>query len=242
MPLLASIVTALGGVPIGQTEVPLLKQILLLIEQNGTGSGGGGAPTGPASGDLSSNYPGPTVAKVAGQTPTVTGLSLLTAADTAAARAALGIFPSLPTWTWAAGGTASSQEFATGNNAISSTASIAFNQTAKYGDADWDTFFASLPGALSGSGLILILTDSLGRPSVFRVTAIATGGGVASLDVTAMVFQSGNWSGDYTLSFANFQLALDPILNLSGVTPPPDGTVTPVTSVTTQLGIVTAIS
>lgn len=46
VPLLKAIVTSLGGVPVGQTEVPLLRQILELLD-NGS-SGGGGTPGGTA--------------------------------------------------------------------------------------------------------------------------------------------------------------------------------------------------
>lgn len=45
VPLLKAIVTSLGGVPIGQTEVPLLKQIVELLDDGAGGGGGSGTVT-----------------------------------------------------------------------------------------------------------------------------------------------------------------------------------------------------
>lgn len=64
---------------------------VLIVSARGVILQVGKRPSGGAGGDLSGSYPDPTVAKVAGVSPGVTGLAVLASATQAAARAAIGI-------------------------------------------------------------------------------------------------------------------------------------------------------
>lgn len=137
--------------------------------------------------------------------------------------------PALPTWTYAGVGPAPG-EFITDNAVIAATAALGFSDTAKYGDANWNSLITMMV-----RGSVVILTDSQGRTSVFQVT----GAGISS--VTPLASQSGSWSGDYQVTFIP-AVSLSNILATAGVTPVSDGTVNPITSLTTQSGIVTGAS
>lgn len=118
---------------------------------------------------------------------------------------------------------------------INGTTSIAVGATAINGDLDWDNFLISYLKA----GSTLTFADSQGRISIFRVTADAS----PVMAVTAIATQSGNWSGVYQLSISYSSVpTLSQVLAASSITPVADGTVTPVTSITTTTGIPTAIS
>jgi hypothetical protein len=138
-------------------------------------------------------------------------------------------------------GTPAAGHFQTNNANPSSIGALFFNITPKNG-LDCSLFLQSL----TAKGNIL-LTASSGKTYIYNwgvqpsvSGSVATVTSLASLAVDAVAL-----SGDYTISFAPAVLSdptLGSVLAASGIVPVADGTVTPVTSETTQTGIVTALS
>jgi len=90
------------------------------------------------------------------------------------------------------------------------------------------------------SGTQFSLSDSSGNPIVFLSSAITGNADVITINMGAVISLS---AGVYFLSAFPPQVPnLFSVLTQSSITPCADGTVTPVTSITTANGVITAIS
>jgi len=152
--------------------------------------------------------------------------------------------PQLPAWTFVAGGstTPASGTFTADGANLAAANAIFLSLTAKGGSVD----FSGLFGALSASTTALVITSPTGLASVCTLTGITVGASAINLSISGSVREAAALvSGDYIFSiwpYSVFIPVLANVLSVSSITPCADGTVTPVTSITTQSGIITAIS
>lgn len=164
--------------------------------------------------------------------------TFMESANLAAAQETLGIAPGLPMWTFAAADSSdpAAGKFTTDNASKAGTTFLYLSLVPKNGgDA---SFIQYLGGQLGG----IILLDSTGETDSAEVSsATLTASGI---QLVSGFSGAGNWSGDYSASFypINTNMIMRILLLNSLITPCPDGTVTPVTSITTVQGIITAIS
>lgn len=149
--------------------------------------------------------------------------------------------PQLPSWTFQAADSSDPTpgKFTTNAATKGDTTLVYLSLTPKNGG---DASFIQAIGVFGLLASGIVLTDSVGlicTSQVSNVTLTDFG-----LQLAAGFAPDGSWGGDYSLSFFPImtQMLINRILTNSGITPCPDGTVSPVTSITTQNGIITAIS
>lgn len=157
--------------------------------------------------------------------------------------------PGLPAWTFdpAQTGAPAAGHFQTNNNSPASVSAITLNNQTKAG-SDISAAFGELPN----SNIIVLTSILTGKSYTFYSTGPwSTGPIIASLipqtsetmpfsgDFTVVSFGITNNSTSYIPGGSG---ALAAVLSGAGITPQADGTVTPVTSITTQGGIPTNVS
>lgn len=149
--------------------------------------------------------------------------------------------PALPVWTYTAGAVGSGQ-FTADQGDPPSTTSITLAEQAKNGPSVFTNFFSTdLP-----VGSLFYLTDANGGTSILRTTGASSGGiGVYTFPVEIRVIIVGSvWSGDYQVVFIPSTPVpqLSAVLTASSITPVGNGTTSPIVSLSTDTGIVTAAS
>lgn len=131
-----------------------------------------------------------------------------------------------PIWTFDPSGTPSPSlgTFTASNTGINSTMTVSFARGPKdNGIGGWTQIFLN--------SNTIVATNSLGQSTVLIVTATSNdGSGNITVTTTPTGYTTGNWSGDYTISFVPN--------TFSTIT----GTTTPVTSITIVNGLITDIS
>lgn len=124
--------------------------------------------------------------------------------------------PGLPVWTYDGGATPTASQFSTDQATPAATGLLRVSDSAKNGNANWETFLQLLP---VGAALIFTNTAS-GASSAFLVTTISDQAGFVDFGVQSLASPSGNWLGDYQVEFAYVQVpTLAAILTRSSITP-----------------------
>lgn len=126
--------------------------------------------------------------------------------------------PSVPAWTYVAGGAApSGGKFTANSETIASATTINISKVSYSGDAEIPSFV---------NVGFFILVDSAAKPSYFSISSVSDGGSYFILTVTVLSAQSGTWDGIYDLSFGVGIPHLDQVLSSSSITPVTPGTYT----------------